>query len=237
MRRRRILPGWFLVPVLALLLSSTPLIAGGAEDVRKAGWEEDTPGRWNSLAERTVEAGDDFLRADIVLIPGTGVRWEKRIKKDPGLEEILAIELVSNGINRTSRDYRRFEAGFPCSVTVVFGEDSVDRPWKERFKDFFREVRHGFAPGGIRLTYAWGNEVPVESMFRLGEEETVFVLGAEGERGKRMGGERRIKEDFRAAYGRDPRGPVTRILVSAVRPSGEEGRIEVGIRLSSPLLK
>lgn len=234
---RRILPGWVPIAVLLALFSSSSLFAGGAEEARKAGWEEDTPGRWNSRAERKVEAGDDFFRAEIVLSPGTGILWEKRIRRDLLAEDSLSIEMVSTGINRTSRDYRRTEACFPLAVTVVFGEDSMDLPWKKRVSDFFRGIRHGFSPGGIRLTFAYGNEVPVNSMYRLGEEETVFVLGGEEERGKKIGGVRKIKDDFRAAYGRDPRGPVTLVLVSAIRPSREDGKLEVGIRLTSSILR
>lgn len=87
------------------------------------------------------------------------------------------------------------------------------------------------------MTFAYGNNVPVGSMYRLGEEETVFVLGGEEEREKKIRVSRDLREDFRAAYGRPPRGPLTRILVSAERPSREKGAIQGEIRLSSPLLK
>jgi len=237
MRNRKVFPGF--VPLAALLMLSSPsfLFAAGTMEARKAGWEEGTPGRWNSLPERNVAAGEGFFRAEVVLTPGTGVFWEKELKRDLLPEDTLSIEMVSRGINRTSRDYRRDEAGFPLSVTVVFGEDSVGLPWKKRASDFFREVRRGFTPGGIRLTFAYGNETPVNSMYRLEEEETVFILGGEEERGKKINVVRKIREDFQAAYGREPRGPVTRILVSGTRPSGEDGQIEVEIRLSSPLLR
>jgi len=46
--------------------------------------------------------------------------------------------------------------------------------------------------------------------------------------------ERRI---LRAACGRESRGSVTRILVSRIRPSREDGLIGGEIHLSSPLLK
>jgi hypothetical protein len=220
-----------------MLSSSSFLFAAGTEEARKAGWEEGTPGRWNSLPEKKVAAGDDFFRAEVALSPGTGVLWEKRMKRNLQPEDSLSIEMISKGTNRTSRDYRQYDAHFPLSVTVVFGEDSVDLGWKKRVADFFRGIWHGFSPGGIRLTFAYGNEAPVKSMYRLEEEETVFILGGEEERGKRIKGSRKIKEDFRAAYGREPRGPVTRILVSANRPSREEGQIEVEIRLTSTILR
>lgn len=123
------------------------------------------------------------------------------------------------------------------SVTVVFGKDSVDLPWKKQVGDFFRGIWHGFSPGGIRLTFAFGNSAPVGSMYRLCEEETVFLLGGKGDSGKRIRVSRDLKEDFRAAYGRDPKGPVTRILVSAQRPSREDAPIDVTLRIKSPLLR
>jgi hypothetical protein len=237
MRIRKILLGCVSWAVLLMFFSPSSLFATGSLEARKAGWEESTPGRWNSLPERNVDAGEGFFRAEVALDPGTGVLWEKRIKRDLMPEDFLSIEMVSRGINRTSRDYRRDEARFPLSVTIVFGEDSMGLPWKKRTGDFFRGIWRGFTPGGIRLTFAYGNETPVNSMYRLEEEETVFILGGDEERGKRIKRSRKIKEDFEAAYGRPPRGPVTRILVSAIRPSGEDGQIEVEIFLSSPLLE
>lgn len=226
-----------LVAGLVLLFSSSVPFPGGAAEPEKVGWEESTPGRWNSLAESRAEAGEDFFRAEVSLSPGTGAEWERTITRDLTPDDTLSIEMESTGINKTSRDYRRFEAKFPVSVTVVFGEDSIDLSWRRRVKDFFRELWYGFTPGGIRLTFAYGNDAPVQSMYRLVEEETVFTLGGPEERGKKIERSRKIIEDFRAAYGRDPRGPVTRILVSAIRPSGEEGRIETKVRISSPLLR
>lgn len=237
MRGNRRFSPTVLLAALLILFPSSVLFPGGAGDVEKAGWEESTPGRWNSRAESKEEAGEDFFRADVSLSPGTGAEWERRIKRDLTPEDSLSIEMESTGINKTSRDYRRFEAKFPVSVTVVFGKDSIDLSWRRRVKDFFRELWYGFSPGGIRLTFAYGNDAPVQSMYRLEEEETVFTLGGPEERGKKIERSRKIFEDFHAAYGRDPRGPVTRILVSSIRPSGEEGQIAVKVRISSPLLQ
>jgi hypothetical protein len=74
-------------------------------------------------------------------------------------------------------------------------------------------------------------------MYRMGEEETVFILAGEEEQGKRINFVRDLRDDFRAAYGRDPKGPVTRILVSAERPSRESGPIQSEIGITSPLLR
>ena len=237
MRTHRVLSVSVSLAVMLLLFPGTFLRAEGTEEARKAGWEESTPGRWNSLPERKVKAEGDSFQADVVLSPGTGVLWEKKVNTIPSPRDVLVIEMVSSGTNETSRDYERYKAHFPVSVTVVFGKDSMDLPWKERAGDFFRAIWYGFSPGGIRLTFAFGNSAPVGSMYRLGEEETVFLLGDKGERGKRIRVSRDLKEAFRAAYGRDPRGPVTRIVVSAQRPSREDGPIDITLRITSPLLR
>jgi len=237
MRMRMGLLGGVGLSALLLLLPGFLLGAGGPEEARKAGWEEGTPGRWNSLPERKVLADGDVFGAEVVLAPGTGVIWGKSSRKTLQPGDTLDLEFLCAGTNRTSRDYQRFGEHFPLSVTAVFGEDSVSLPWKKRVADFFRAVWHGFSPKGIRLTYAYGNVVPVGSMYRLGEEETVFILAGEEERGKKVALVRNLREDFRAAYGRDPKGPVTRILVSAERPSRETGAINAQIRLMSPLLR
>jgi len=71
---------------------------------------------------------------------------------------------------------------------------------------FFRQLSAGFTPSGIRLTYAWGNGLPVGSMYRLWEEETVFVVAGPEEAGKTISSTRSLGDDFRAAYGRPRRG-------------------------------
>jgi hypothetical protein len=237
MRKNRVLFVSVSLAAMLLLLPVTLLRAEGTEEARKAGWEESTSGRWNSLPERRVKAEGDSFQANVVLTPGTGVLWEKKVNTTLSPGDALVIEMVSSGTNETSRDYERYKAHFPVSVTVVFGKDSMDLSWKKRVGNFFRGIWYGFSPGGIRLTFAFGNSAPVGSMYRLGEEETVFLLGGKGERGKKIRVSRDLREDFRAAYGRDPKGPVTRILVSAQRPSREDGPIETEIHLSSPLLK
>lgn len=237
MRKGTVLPASLLLLAIFLFFPGSLPQTAGADEVRLGRWDEDSFGRWNSLPERKAEAEGDVFRAEVVLSPGSGVRWEQRVDRVLRPEDVLSIEMVSTGTNKTSRDYDRYAAHFPLSVTAVFGEDSMDLSWKRRVADFFRAMWHGFPPGGIRMTFAYGNNVPVGSMYRLGEEETVFVLGGEEEREKKIRVSRDLREDFRAAYGRPPRGPLTRILVSAERPSREKGAIEGEIRLSSPLLK
>jgi hypothetical protein len=45
------------------------------------------------------------------------------------------------------------------------------------------------------------------------------------------------RDILQAANERESRGPVTRVLVSAIRPSREDGQIEMEIRLSSIFLR
>jgi hypothetical protein len=224
------------LPVLLFLLV-LPVPSRGADPasaLSAAGWEESTPGRWNSLPERTVEARDKELSAGFVLFPGSGVAWEKKGTWDLAAGAVLSFEFISDGTNPSSEDYREFKARFPVSVTAVFGRDSQDLTWKRRLGDFFRRIWSGFPPGGIRLTYAYGNRAPAGSMYRTDEEETVFILAGEEEKGKKIRAKRDLKEDFLAAYGRPPKNPVTRIIVRAERPSKEKGNLKGGVVLTLP---
>ncbi len=193
--------------VLAVLLLTGfqhPSLAAGAADpgtdLAAAGWEEDTPGRWNSRADRKIGILANGLTAEVTLSPGTGISWRKKGSWDPAGKAALSVELTSGGTNERSNDYREFDARFPVSVTAVFGKDRQDLPMKTRIVRFFRKILHGFTPGGIRLTYAFGNRAPVGSMYRLADEETVFILAGQEEKGKKVRSERNLKEDFLAAY-------------------------------------
>jgi hypothetical protein len=231
--RRRILRG---LPVLFFLLL-LPAAAAGADpagSISAAGWEESAAGRWNRLPERKAEARGKTFSAEFVLSPGSGVEWEKRGSWDPARGGELSFEFQVDGTNPSSEDYKEFRARFPVSVTAVFGKESQDIPWKKRLSGFFRGLRYGIPPGGIRLTYAWGNRAPVGSMYRTGEEETVFILAGEEEAGKKIQAKRDLKEDFLAAYGRPPKGPVTGIIVRADRPSGESGNRSGSVTLTLP---
>lgn len=228
----------FFLVVMLLAGFPPPSLAAGAADpgsaLAAAGWEEHTPGRWNSRADRKIGIRADGLSAEVELSPGTGVSWEKKGTWDPAKGAVLSLELSSSGTNAGSKDYRRFDARFPVSVTVVFGKDRQDLPWKTRFVSFFRDILHGFSPKGIRLTYAFGNRAPVGSMYRLADEETVFILAGEEEKGKRVRSERNMKADFQAAYGRPPAGPVTAFVVRAERPSREKGPLSAGVAITLP---
>jgi hypothetical protein len=228
-----------LLPALSILLCLMALTAAswGAEQgstLSAAGWEESTPGRWNRLAERKAEVKGNALAAEFVLSPGSGVAWRKKVSLTPGPAAVLSLGFACDGVNPSSDDYREFKASFPVFVTAVFGKDSEDVSFRKRFADFFRKIWNGFPPSGIRLTYAIGNRVPVGSMYRLGEKETVFILAGEEEKGKTVSAKRDLKEDFTAAYGRPPKGPVTMIVVGAQRPSKEKGNIKGSIAVTLP---
>ncbi|MBI5419391.1 MAG: DUF3047 domain-containing protein [Deltaproteobacteria bacterium] len=223
--------------LLACLLFPSAYAFGDdrAAGLAAAGWEESTPGRWYNLPERKVQALDNGISGEFVLAPGTGVAWGKKRGWELSAGAILSLEMSSDGTNPSSKDYMEFGRHFPVSVTVVFGKDSMDLPFKTRLADFFVRIWRGFPPGGIRLTYAFGNRAPVGSMYRPGDdEETVFILAGEEEKGKKVQAKRELRKDFRAAYGRDPKGPVTRIIVRAERPSGENGPIKGWIILALP---
>ncbi len=233
---RRVCRAWpgAVALTLALAMGGASSVAASADNtaavLEAAGWAESSPGLFSSMPERTVQVGEAGIAGDFVLSPGTRLVWDRRFRGASGAGNVLEIELFAEGGNASSEDYRRRHTSFPVSVTAVFGRDSVKLPARTRILDFFASFWYGFGPGGIRLTYAAGN-APVGSMYRLSEEETVFVLVGDEERGKRIAVRRDLAADFRAAYGRDPRGPVTRLIVRAERPSREKGSIKAGIRL------
>ncbi len=229
--------GGRLVPLAVCLLLAVSSRAGAdntARALEAAGWAERSPGLFASLPERTVEVRDGTIAGDFVLAPGTSLVWERRFREASGAGNVLEIEIRSDGSNASSNDYRESRVSFPVSVTAVFGRDSLSLPVKTRILDFFTGFWRGRRPGGISLRFAAGNVVPAGSMYRLADEATVFILTGEEERGRRVVVRRDLAADFRAAYGRDPRGPVTRLIVRAERPSREKGPIKAGIRLVFP---
>ena len=224
---------------LAIVLLGAICVPAAAADntasvLEAAGWSESSPGLLASLPNRTAEIGASGIVGQFVLAPGTALLWERRWKGGSGPGPALEIEMSSEGTNVSSKDYREHGASFPVSVTAVFGRDSLDLPVRTRILDFFAAFWYGFRPGGIRLTYAIGHIAPAGSMYRLSDEETVFVLGGDEEKGKTITVRRDFAADFRAAYGRDARGPVTRLLVRAERPSRETGTIKARVRLVFP---
>ncbi len=202
-----------------------------AAALEAAGWSETSPGLLASLPQRTARIRGPQVEADFVLVPGTSLAWERRVRDAGGA---LEIEIRCDGPNASSDDYRAGRATFPVSVTAVFGRDSLDLPLKTRIGNFLARLVRGFPPGGICLTYAVGNAAPVGSMYRLSDEHTVFILAGEEEKGKPVAVRRDLAADFRAAYGKEPTGPVTRLIVRAERPSRESGTVKAGVRLAFP---
>jgi len=213
----------FLLCFAALLASSGRIFAAGEG---RGKWDESAAGRWESLPERHVGATDNGISVEVTMSPGTGVSYRRIGRWEPAP---AALRFAADNVNVRGNDYLPGEAIFPASVTFVFGKDSLKLGAKKRIGLFLRQLWNGFTPSGIRLTYAWGNGLPVGSMYRLWEEETVFVVAGPEEAGKTISSTRRLGDDFRAAYGRPPNGPVTEVRVSARRASREKGPARASI--------
>jgi len=218
----------FLLSLAALLASSGRIFAAGEGPGK---WDESTAGRWESLPERHVGATDNGISVEVTMSPGTGILYRRTGRWEAAS---AAIRFAADNVNVRGNDYLPGEAIFPASVTFVFGGDSMKLGAKRRIGLFFKQLWNGFTPSGIRLTYAWGNGLPVGSMVRLRDEETVFVVAGPEEAGKTISSTRRLGDDFRAAYGRPPSGPVTEVRVSARRPSREKGPVHASITLRFP---
>ena len=219
----------FLLCFAALLASSGRIFAAGEG---RGKWDESAAGRWESLPERHVGATDNGISVEVTMSPGTGVSYRRIGRWEPAP---AALRFAADNVNVRGNDYLPGEAIFPASVTFVFGKDSLKLGAKKRIGLFLRQLWNGFTPSGIRLTYAWGNGLPVGSMYRLWEEETVFVVAGPEEAGKTISSTRRPGDDFRAAYGRPPNGPVTEVRVSARRPSREKGQVRASITVRFPV--
>lgn len=214
--------------LIALLASSGRVFAAGEGPGK---WDESTAGRRESLPERHVGATDNGISVEVTMSPGTGVLYRHVGRWEPAP---AALRFSADNVNVRGNDYLPGEAVFPASVTFVFGKDSLKLGARKRLELFLKQVWNGFNPSGIRLTYVWGNGLPVGSMYRLWEEETVFVVAGPEEVGKTISSTRRLGDDFRAAYGRPPNGPVTEIRVSARRPSREKGPVRASITVRFP---
>jgi len=209
------------------------LAAVAAVSLAAAGaWTESGVGWLSSLPERKSSFSDNGISLEVNMAPGTGVSFEREGAWPSSSR--ATIRMSSDNVNATGNDYVPSEAFFPVSVTFAFGEDFVSMGFWPRVGLFFRHLWSGFPPSGIRLTYAWGNRVPLGSMYRLRDEETVFVIAGSDQAGKEISVVRRLSEDFQAAYARAPKGPVTEVQVRAARPSGESGSIKARLSLGFP---
>jgi hypothetical protein len=223
---RRLAP--LLLGFAALLASSGGVFAAGEGPGK---WDESKAGRWESLPERHVGATDNGISVEVTLAPGTGVSYRRVGRWAPASAALL---FSADNVNAGGNGYRPGQAIFPASATFVFGDDSLELGARKRVWLFFKHLWYGFTPSGIRLTYAWGNGIPVGSMYRLWEEETVFVVAGPEEVGKTISTSRRLGDDFFAAYGRPPKGPVTEIRVTARRPSREKRPAHASIKVLFP---
>jgi hypothetical protein len=218
--------------VVALLITLLGVSGVGAADQPPGGasssWIERSAGMFTArpAVKPAPEMRGDRLAGEVALSPGSGVSFVLDGARDPA-KTSLDLSFKSGACNDRSLDYVAGDAAFPVSVTLVFGRDELALGWRTRFTDFFSHLWNGFPPTGIRLTYAWGNRTPVGSMYRITDEETVFVIAGIEEVGKRIEMKRSALEDFKAAYGYSPKGPITRILVSLERPSSEKGSADV----------
>lgn len=210
---------------LAAIAAAVSIAAGDGWSEPSIVWGETRP-EWKAVFT------DNGVAVDFFIPPGAGVAYE-RSGNWPS-SATASIRMYADNVNATGNGYVPSEAFFPVSVTFAFGEDSLILGWKERVSLFFRHLWNGFPPSGIRLTYAWGNRVPQGSMYRLWDEETVFVLAGGEEAGKEIAMVRRLADDFRAAYARDPKGPVTKVLVRSRRSSVEKGAMKASVSLGFP---
>ena len=220
-------------PAAGILSSIALAVLAAASLAGPEGWKESSTGWWDfPRQDRKASFSDNGIAMEVKMAPGTGVTYE-RAGAWPSSSR-ASIRISSDRVNTTGNDYVPSEASFPVSVTFAFGDDSLDLGFRSRLARFFRHVWYGFPPAGIRLTYAWGNRVPSGSMYRLEEEETVFAVAGGDEAGKEISVDRRLSEDFQAAYARAPKGPVTSIRVRAERPPAEKGPLAVRLSLGFP---
>lgn len=202
-----------------------------SEDGPTHGWRRSGGGLFGSRPEIHAGFSEQGIALEMKLPPGTDVAYSRDGSWPADNASLLmSTEPVDPGGN----EYIPGEAKFPASVTFVYGKDSLPMGRLQRIRAFFRKLRHGFRPAGVRLTYAWGTRIPVGSMYRLWEEETVFILAGREEAGKKISAVRSLADDFRAAYGRPPKGPVTMVLVEAERASGAKAPANTSITVRFP---
>ena len=216
---------------------------GTGVSYRRTGRWEPAPAALRFAVDNVNVRGNDYLPGEAIfpasvtfIFGDDSLKLGVKRRVGPWAPGSAALRFGVDNVNAGRNDYLPGEAIFPASVTFVFGNDSLTLGWRQRIALFFKEVWNGFTPSGIRLTYAWGNGLPVGSMYRLREEETVFVVAGPEEAGKTISSTRRLADDFKVAYGRSPRGPVTEVLVGARRPSGQKGpaRASITVRFPAP---
>ena len=188
--------------------------------------------RWESLPERHVGATDNGISVEATIFSRHGrIRTGKSTagrRRPPRFASASTTSMP--GRTTTCRARRSFPPPSPSSSGTIRWTLGA----RARVVLFFKQLWNGFTPSGIGLTYAWGNGLPVGSMYRLREEETVFVVAGPEEAGKTISSTRRLADDFKAAYGRPPKGPVTEVRVSARRPSREKGPVRASITVRFP---
>ncbi len=225
----------FAVKGMAFLALAAVLLApvhALSENGPTHGWKRSSAGFWTGSPEVRSGFSDNGIALEMTLRPGTGCAYSR---DGSWTLDNVALEMSTDVVGPERNEYRAAEAGFPASATFVYGKDALPLGADKRVMLFFRHLRDGFRPSGIRLTYAWGTRLPVGSMYRIWEEETVFILAGPEEAGKKIVTARRLAQDFRAAYGRAPKGPVTKVLVEARRPSDAKGPAQTSITVRFPV--
>ena len=191
-------------------------------------WRRSGVGFWGEQPKVQEGVSENGIAVELELPPGANVSY---LRKGNWSADNAAIRMTSAPVTPAGNEYLPGEAKFPASVTFVYGRDKMPIKFWGRVKLFFKEFR----PSGIRLTYAWGTRLPVGSMYRLWEEETVFILAGAEESGKEVSTARILSNDFKAAYGRPPKGPVTQVLVEAQNPFKTKSPTNTSILLRYPL--
>ncbi|MCL1926086.1 MAG: DUF3047 domain-containing protein [Syntrophorhabdaceae bacterium] len=208
-----------------------PVVSFSAEGLGH-GWRRSGIGLWGEKPTIHEGASPNGIAVELVLPPGANVSYTR---KGSWSSDNAAIQMSTDLVMPAGNEYRPSGARFPASVTFVYGKDKLSLGGWGRFKLFFVGLANGFRPSGIRLTYAWGTMLPVGSMYRLWEEETVFIMAGPEEAGKEISTARRVSEDFKAAYGRPPKGLVTEVIVEARNSSEAKTPAKTSITLKYPM--
>jgi hypothetical protein len=221
----------FLLLAALVLAQAAAAADSGPQSAAPSGWVERSAGLFLSRPEIRLSGKDGGIAGEVELKPGTGILY--RFGATSGQPPIggLSLSVKADGCNLQSKDYHEGDASYVFSATAVFGEERQEIGWGKRVSRFFVRLWDGFPPSGIRLTYAWGCGAPVGSMFRIDDEETVFVVAGKDEAGKSIESKRTFSDDFQAAYGRLPKGPITGVGIRLERPSNEKGAVKASFEV------